>query len=121
MVAEEMYGIPRQDVIGSGATFEYRHGQVYRTKGIEQPVDDGPGKPVHLWARTGRKPLLAGGNADGDAAMPRAARLGLLVRHDDAGREFAHDTGAEKALANAKERGWTVVSRQNDFKVVLDL
>ena len=121
VVAEEMYGIPRQNVIGSGATLEYRHGQVYRTKGIEQPVDDGPGKPVHLWARTGRKPLLAGGNADGDTAMLRAARFGLLVRHDDAGREFAYDTGAEKALAKAKERGWTVVSMQNDFKVVFDL
>ena len=121
VVAEEMYGIPRQNVIGSGTTLEYRHGQVYRAKGIEHPVDDGPGKPVHLWARTGRKPLLAGGNADGDAAMLRAARFGLLVRHDDAGREFAYDTGAEKALAKAKERGWTVVSIQNDFKVVFDL
>lgn len=119
--AEQMYGIPRQRVIGSGATLEYRHGQLYRTRGMEQPVDDGPGKPVHLWARTGRTPLLAGGNADGDAAMLRTARFGLLIRHDDAGREFAYDTGSERALAKAKERGWTVVSMQNDFKVVFGL
>ena len=97
------------------------HGQVYRTKGMEQPVDDGPGKPVHLWTRTGRKPLLAGGHADGDAAMLRTARFGLLIRHDDAGREFAYDTGSERALAKAKERGWTVVSMQNDLKMVFDL
>ena len=71
--------------------------------------------------RTGRKPLLAGGNADGDAAMLRTARFGLLIRHDDAGREFAYDAGSEKALAKAKERGWTVVSMQNDFKVMFDL
>jgi phosphoserine phosphatase len=121
VVAEEMYGIDRQHVIGSGATLEYRHGQVYRSKGVEQPVDDGPGKPVHIWARTGRKPLLAAGNADGDAAMLRTARFSILIRHDDAGREFAYDTGAEKALAKAKERGWTMVSMQNDFKVVFDL
>jgi phosphoglycolate phosphatase-like HAD superfamily hydrolase len=121
VVAGEMYGIPRQRVIGSGATLEYRHGQVYRTRGVEQPIDDGPGKPIQLWARTGRRPLLAGGNADGDAAMLRTARFGLLIRHDDAGREFAYDTGTEKALAKAKERGWTVVSMQNDFKVVFDL
>jgi phosphoserine phosphatase len=121
VVAEEMYGIPRQRVIGSGATLEYRHGEVYRTGGIEQPVDDGPGKPVHIWTRTGRKPLLAAGNADGDAAMLRTARFGMLIRHDDAGREFAYDTGSEKALAKAKQRGWTVVSMQNDFKVVFDL
>ena len=35
--------------------------------------------------------------------------------------EFAYDSGAEKALATAQERGWTVVSMQNDFKVVFDL
>jgi hypothetical protein len=108
-------------VIGSGATLEYRHGKLYRTKGVEQPIGDGPGKPVHIWARTGRKPLLAGGNSDGDAAMLRTARFGLLIRHDDAGREFAYDAGSEKALAKAKERGWTVVSMQNDFKVVFGL
>jgi hypothetical protein len=121
VMAGEMYSISRQRVIGSGATLEYRHGQVYRTRGVEQPIDDGPGKPVYLWTRTGRRPLLAGGNADGDAAMLRTARFGLLIRHDDAGREFAYDAGTEKALAKAKERGWTVVSMQNDFKVVFDL
>jgi phosphoserine phosphatase len=120
-VAQEMYGIPRQRVIGSGTTVAYRHGEMYCTKGVEQPVDEGPGKPVHIWTRTGRKPLLAGGNADGDAAMLRTARFGLLIRHDDAGREFAYDAGSEKALAKAKERGWTVVSMQTDFKVVFDL
>jgi phosphoserine phosphatase len=121
VVAGEMYGIPAQHVIGSGAALEYRHGEVYRARGVEEPVDDGPGKPVHIWARTGHKPLLAGGNADGDAAMLRTARFGLLIRHDDAGREFAYDSGAEKALVKAKERGWTMVSMQNDFKVVFDL
>ena len=120
-VAPEMYGIPRQRVIGSGTTLEYRHGEVYRTRGVEQPIDDGPGKPIHIWTRTGRKPLLAGGNADGDAAMLRTARFGLLIRHDDAAREYAYDAGSEKALVKAKERGWTVVSMQNDFKVVFDL
>jgi hypothetical protein len=121
VVAQEMYGIDRQHVIGSGTILEYRHGEVYRAGTVEQPVDDGPGKPVHIWARTGRKPLLACGNADGDAAMLRTARFGLLIRHDDAGREFAYDAGAEKALTKAKERGWTVVSMQNDFKVMFDL
>ena len=43
VVAQEMYGIDRQHVIGSGATLEYRHGEVYRGKGAEQPVDNGPG------------------------------------------------------------------------------
>ena len=63
---------------------------------IEQPIDEGPGKPVHIWTRTGRKPLLAGGNADGDMGMLELARFGLLIHHDDADREFAYETGAEK-------------------------
>jgi phosphoserine phosphatase len=114
-VSQEMYGIPRQRVIGSGTTLEYRDGAVYRTRGAEQPIDDGPGKPVHIWTRTGHEPLLAGGNADGDAAMLGLARFGLLIRHDDADREFAYDAGAEQALAAAAQRGWTVVSMQDDF------
>ncbi len=114
-VAERLYGIPRERVIGSATTLEYRDGGLYRTAGIEQPIDDGPGKPVHIWTRTGRKPLLAGGNADGDVPMLETARFGLLVHHDDAAREFAYDAGAEKALAQATARGWTVVSMKEDF------
>ena len=57
--------------------------------------------------RTGRKPLLSVGilsvgNADGEVQMLTTARFTLLIRHDDANREFAYDTGAEKALAAAE-------------------
>jgi len=117
-VSEQLYGIPRQRVIGSATTLEYRDGDLYRTAGVEQPIDDGPGKPVHIWTRTGRKPLLACGNADGDVAMLETARFALLVHHDDAEREFAYDEGAEKALAAAEARGWTVVSMKDDFRTV---
>ena len=117
-VSAEVYGLPRERVIGSSTTLEYRDGDLYRTAGVEQPVDDGPGKPVHIWARTGHKPLLAGGNADGDVAMLETARFALLVHHDDAEREFAYDTGAEKALAAARARGWTVISVKEDFGTV---
>ena len=53
--------------------------------------------------------------------MLRTARFGLLIGHDDAGREFAYDAGSETALATAKELGWTVVSMQNDLKVMFGL
>jgi len=117
-VCEEVYGLPRDHVIGSATTLEYRDGDLYRTVGVEQPIDDGPGKVIHIWARTGRKPLLAGGNADGDAEMLESARFALLVHHDDARREFAYDAGAERVLAEAKERGWTVISVKEDFATV---
>ena len=117
-VSEAMYGVPRENVIGSATTLEYRAGNVYRTKGVEQPIDDGPGKPVHIWTRTGRMPLLAGGNSDGDVAMLETARFGILVHHDDAEREFAYDTGTEHALVEAAQRGWTIVSMKNDWSAV---
>ena len=78
-VCEQVYGLGRDRVIGSATTLEYRDGDLYRTAGVEQPIDDGPGKPVHIWARTGRKPLLAGGNADGDVAMLECARFALVA------------------------------------------
>ena len=118
VISAEMYGIPTERVIGSGTTLEYRDGDVYRTAGVEQPIDEGPGKPVHIWTRTGRKPLLAGGNSDGDIAMLELARFGLLVRHDDSQREFAYDAGAEHALTKASDRGWTVASMRDDFGTV---
>jgi phosphoglycolate phosphatase-like HAD superfamily hydrolase len=115
---EQVYGLSRDRVIGSATTLEYRDGALFRTAGVEQPIDDGPGKPVHIWARIGRMPLLAGGNADGDIAMLQTARFGLLLRHDDDAREFVYDTGAERALAAAADRGWTVVSMKEDFEQV---
>jgi len=117
-VSEQLYGIPRERVIGSAAAVQYRDGRLYHTKDMEQPLDDGAGKPAHIWMRTGRKPLLACGNADGDVPMLETARFGILIRHDDAEREFAYDGGAEKAQVEAGERGWTVVSMRDDFTTV---
>ena len=62
--------------------------------------------------------MLACGNANGDVAMLETAHFGILIRHDDAEREFAYDEGGEKALAEAKTRGWTVVSMKDDFTTV---
>lgn len=117
-VAEQIYGIPRERVIGSSAPVELRDGALVRLPGIEQPIDDGPGKPAHIWARTGRRPLFAAGNADGDAEMLAHAGFALLVLHDDAEREFDYTAGAEKSLAAAAAQGWTVASIKNDWSTV---
>jgi len=51
------------------------------------------------------------------------ARLGVLVHHDDAEREFAYDRKShvgrlERALDEAGARGWTVLSIRQDWKQV---
>ena len=122
-VSQEVYGLPPERVIGSSVTLEYRDGRIVHTAAMDV-FDDGPAKPVRIWSRTGRRPLLAGGNANGDVPMlswTSAAEppgLALLVRHDDAEREFAYTAGADAALAQAAERGWTVVSVRDDWSTV---
>jgi hypothetical protein len=87
-------------------------------------LDDGPEKPIRIWSRTGRRPLLAAGNTNGDIPMLEFTRhedrpfLRVLVHHDDAGREFEYTRGAEQALERADEDGWTVVSMANDWATV---
>jgi hypothetical protein len=87
-------------------------------------LDDGPTKPVRIWSRVGRRPLLAGGNSNGDLPMPAFAEqpgppgLRLLVLHDDPEREFDYVAGAERALEEAGRRGWTVVSVKRDWATV---
>jgi hypothetical protein len=44
--------------------------------------------------------------------------LRLLVRHDDADREFALTAGAEDAVQRAQAAGWTTVSIRDDWATV---
>jgi phosphoserine phosphatase len=126
-ISDELYSIPRERVIGSSAALEYRdgpEGSAILIKPAMDVVDDGAEKPIRIWSRTGRRPLIAGGNSNGDIEMLTYARkegrpsLALLVHHDDGEREFAYDAGAEKALARAETDGWTVVSMGDDWATI---
>jgi hypothetical protein len=44
--------------------------------------------------------------------------LRLLVLHDDPEREFDYTSGAEDALARARDRSWTVISIADDWSTV---
>jgi phosphoserine phosphatase len=125
--ANTLYGIPPERVIGSALGLDFDDSGddarlMYKSE-IEF-FDDGPQKPVRIWSRVGRRPLVAGGNSNGDIPMLRFTRAGpqgalrLLVLHDDAEREFAYTAGAENALDRAKADGWTVVSVKNDWGAV---
>ncbi len=126
-IADEVYGIPRERVIGSASALAYepddRGGTISHTPRPEY-LDDGPEKPIRIWSRTGRRPLLAGGNSNGDVPMLDFTQhadkpfLRLLVLHDDAEREFAYTAGAEQALERAAGQRWTVVSVKDDWITV---
>jgi len=126
-ISQDMYGIPRERVIGSSSTFAYTSGPGGGTiahKPEADYLDDGPEKPVRIWNRIGRRPLLAAGNSNGDSAMLEFTEhaehqtLRLLILHDDADREFAYTGGAEQAVSQAEADDWTVVSIKNDWATV---
>ena len=126
-ISQEVYGIPRERVIGSSSTFSYtsdEQGGTITHNAEADYLDDGPQKPIRIWSRTGRRPLLAAGNSNGDVPMLHFSQhadkpfLRLLVLHDDGDREFAYTTGAEQALDQAARDGWTVVSVKHDWAEV---
>ena len=126
-VTEEIYGIPSERVIGSSNALSYQedeHGGTLVYLAQPDVFDDGPTKPVRIWSRVGRRPILAGGNSNGDVPMLHytgsKARPGLrlLLLHDDPDREFDYTAGAEQSLERAQQDGWTVVSIKRDWATV---
>jgi phosphoglycolate phosphatase-like HAD superfamily hydrolase len=126
-VTHDLYGIPRERVIGSSSTLAYAsddHGGTITHRPEADYLDDGPEKPVRIWSRIGRRPLLAAGNSNGDVPMldftshADKSTLRLLVFHDDGEREFEYTSGADKALKQAEADGWTIVSIKNDWATV---
>ena len=125
--AQELYGIPRERVIGSTVAYRYVEGEdgnaVVQRADLDV-VNDGPDKVLQIWNVIGRRPIVAAGNSNGDLAMltfaggPSLPALRLLIVHDDADREFAYTAGAEKALDAAQTFGWRTVSMKNAWQTI---
>lgn len=125
--SEEVFGIPVEQVIGSHPKYDFvdtPEGYVILRQPILGMINDREQKPINIQIHTGRRPLITVGNADGDLQMLRfsdftkAPGLSILIRHDDAAREYAYDTGTAAVVAAAAERGWCTVSMQKDFKKI---
>ena len=130
--AEEAYGIPPYQVVGSSIQTKYD------TTGT-QPVlikmaelnfnDDKLGKPVGIHQQIGKRPVFTGGNSDGDYAMMQytstgsGPRFGLYVHHTDSVREFRYDrepglARLSKGLDDAQKYGWVIVDMKTDWKKI---
>jgi phosphoglycolate phosphatase-like HAD superfamily hydrolase len=130
--AEEVYGIPPDQVVGSSAKVQYslEDGVPTLTKLPElESYDDKDGKPVNIHLHIGQQPILAFGNSDGDQQMLEyvtsgdGPSLGLIIHHDDAAREVAYDRDSkigklDTAWDKAAEAGWIVVSMKDDWAKV---
>jgi phosphoserine phosphatase len=130
--AEGVYGIPPEQVIGSeiAQRFELREDVPVIVREPEVAfIDDKAGKPVGIQRHIGRRPILAFGNSDGDIQMLQwttgapGPRLGLILHHTDAEREYAYDREShvgklDKALELAPESDWVVVSMKDAWSNV---
>lgn len=131
--AEQVYGIPPEQVVGSSGVVKFQRsadgGIVLIKEAKVEFVDDKEGKPVGINRFIGRRPIFAFGNSDGDHAMLQYTAAGPgprflgLVHHTDADREYAYDRQShigtlDKALDEARERGWTVVDMKRDWRIV---
>ncbi len=127
---EQVYGVPPEQVVGSSVKVKYevREGKpaLVRLPAINF-IDDKAGKPVGIHYHIGRQPIAAFGNSDGDFQMLEwttsgpGARLGLIVHHTDAEREYAYDRKShigrlDRGLDEAGQRRWTVVDTKRDWK-----
>lgn len=130
--AERAYGIPNEQVIGSygNSSYEVLDGQptIVKQPGVAF-VDDKEGKPINIDRIVGKRPVIAGGNSDGDFAMIEwttagdGPRLGLIVHHTDAEREVAYDCDSHigklcDGLEKGPDMGWLIVDMAKDWSTV---
>ncbi|HSA80988.1 MAG TPA: HAD family hydrolase [Geminicoccaceae bacterium] len=134
----QVYGVPVEQVVGSSIATKYDH-QDGKPFLMREPkavfIDDRADKAIGINLFIGKRPYAAFGNSGGDREMLEwtgagdGARLGMLVLHDDAEREYAYGPANglpdskvgtfPQALADeARARGWVAISMKNDWRTV---
>jgi len=131
-IVQEVYKIPSEQIIGSSikTEFDYNNGNpvIKRLPELDF-IDDKEGKPVGINKFIGKKPIFAAGNSDGDLQMLQwtasnsKKNFELYIHHTDEIREWAYDKEShvgklDKGIAEANEKGWTIVDMKNDWKVI---
>lgn len=129
---ERVYGVSPEQVVGSARemTFTRNVGAPAVAKllyhiFVEKKYDRLVDSPAQIRPR----PIAAFGNADGDIQMLQqatsrgGARLGFIVHHTDAEREWAYDTSAatgklDNGLDQAQANEWAIVDMKTDWKVI---
>jgi phosphoglycolate phosphatase-like HAD superfamily hydrolase len=130
--AEDAYGIPPYQVIGSSGEYKY---EVKEGKGELMKIaelnfnDDKEGKPVGIIRNIGKRPVFTVGNSDGDYAMLQytstgtGPRFGMIIHHTDSIREVAYDRDSSvgklnKGLDDATKYNWLIVDMKKDWKKI---
>ena len=137
--SQRVYGIPPEQVVGTAGGTKFIRDTDGKPFLMKEPKlllnDDKAGKPEGIHLMIGRRPRAAFGNSVGDRDMLEytsagdGARLGMLLLHDDARREYAYGpaqglpdtkvgTFTQALYGEAKKRSWVVISMKEDWKRV---
>jgi phosphoglycolate phosphatase-like HAD superfamily hydrolase len=130
---ESVYGIPPEQVVGTSLKEKYEVRDSVPVIVLLPELnfyDDKAGKPVGIQQYTGRRPVFAAGNSDGDYEMLQWTstatgypRFGMFVHHTDSIREWSYDRTSsighlERGLDDASKYNWLIVDMKNDWKVI---
>jgi len=126
-ISNELYGIPKDQVIGT--TFKYKftdsNNSISRTPEIEI-FNDKMSKPVAIQEHIGQRPVFACGNegGGGDIYMLKYSQgnkypsFQMIINHDDSTREFYYHEKDSASLKAAAKYKWHVVSMKNDWREI---
>lgn len=131
-LAQELFNIPPPQVIGSEMrySFEEKAGRLaVNTEPRFSSLNSGPAKALNISSRIGIPPLFAAGNSDNDLEMLKLTtqspgrRLGMIIHHTDAEREFAYDRESvhgklRKGLEQSESNGWLLIDMREDWKTI---
>jgi hypothetical protein len=122
VISQRFFGVMPEGVAGSQVGYELERGsgvpRMLRTREIVGDPNEGAAKVGTVIRELGRRPIFAAGSNVGDMQLLEYAfsvdgpSLALLVRHDDADREYSYDGGA------GVQAGWTVVSMRDDWSTI---
>ena len=126
-ITSTIYGIPPERVVGSSQGLHFEgadgHGDLLIQPALDV-FDDGPEKPVRIWSRIGRRPILAAGNSNGDDEMlmysGRRAhrRCGCWCCTTTPSANSTTPRAPNGRSSMPRQYGWTVVSLKNDWATV---
>lgn len=127
VISEKDMNIPSQNVIGSTVLTKWietdTSSYFIREYKFVEPINDVAGKPVNIFNKIGRIPVIAVGNSTGDYHMLEYSKnapfsIQVIINHDDSAREYEYDSVEMRTLC--RENGWLEVSMKNDFAVIFE-
>lgn len=137
--SESVYGIPVEQIAGTSFSTQFKYDQAGKAYLALQPElffdDDFGGKARGIGLFIGKRPYFSAGNSTGDREMleyttsGEGRRLGMLVFHDDAKREYAYGpaqglpatqvgTFTQNLYDEAVAKNWSIISMKNDWKKI---